>query len=118
MSNYKRLFLDDYCYFFTVVTYKRNPILINTIHLLKQSFKKAKNNFDFNIIAITVLPDHFHMIIKINQSTDYPKIIGTMKRYFSKNCPEKHYKHLSQSPSREQQKYKPIWQKRYYEHTI
>ena len=115
---YKRLFLDGYDYFITVVTYERNPILIDNIELLRESFRYAKTKFVFDINAIVILPDHFHMIIKVEIPEDYPKIISTIKRYFSKKCDPEFYAHLIQSESRIKQNYKPVWQKRFYEHTI
>ena len=115
---YRRLFLTGYDYFITVVTYERNPILIENISLLRESFKYAKTKFIFDIQAIVVLPDHFHMIIRPQMPENYSKIISTIKRYFSKRCDPKFYEHLIQSQSRSRQRYKPVWQKRFYEHTL
>ena len=115
---YKRLFLDGHDYFITVVTHDRNPILIDNIELLRESFKYAKTKFVFDIDAIVILPDHLHMIIKVETAEDYPKIISTIKSYFSKHCDPEFYGHLVQSQSRIKQNYKPVWQKRFYEHTI
>ena len=118
MANYKRVFLDGYCYYITFVTYMRNPILIENIELLRQSFTYAKLKFDFKIDTIVVLPDHVHMIIEVNNAQDYPKIISSIKRYFSKHCEPHFYKNMLQSASRTKQGYKPVWQKRFYEHII
>ena len=118
MANYKRIFLDGYSYYLTVVTYRRNPILIENIELLRESFLYSKQKYQFTIEAIIVLPDHFHMIITPNYAKDYPNIIKAIKFYFSKHCNEKYYKHIQQSLSRDKRGLKPIWQKRYYEHTI
>ena len=118
MMRYKRLFLDGHDYFITVVTHDRNPILIDNIELLRESFRHAKTKFDFDIDAIVILPDHFHMIIRLDIPEEYPKIIGVIKSYFSKNCDHKFYSHLMQTQSRTKQNYKPVWQKRFYEHTI
>ena len=118
MANYKRLFLNGYSYYITIVTHERNPILIENIELLRESFKYAKSKFIFSINDIVIMPDHLHMIIDIENAKDYPKIISSIKRYFSKNCPPKFYKHSVQSHHREKQGYYPIWQKRFYEHTI
>jgi len=116
--NYKRLFLNNHSYFITVVTYQRNPILIQNIELLRQSFAYAKTKFSFNIEAIVILPDHFHLIINLDNPKEYPKIIGVIKSYFTKHCEPNYYQHLLQSHSRTQQHYKPVWQKRFYEHTV
>jgi putative transposase len=118
MSNYKRVFEQNYSYFITVVTHQRNPILINHIDLLRDSFKEAKQCYVFNIEAIVILPDHFHMIISPERVQTYPYIIKTLKQYFSMHCPAEAYQHIQQSASRIKKGYKPIWQKRYYEHTL
>ena len=118
MSNYTRAFQEGHDYFFTIVTHKRNPILVQNSDLLKQSFKHSKQIFKYEIKAIVILPDHIHMIITPKDVTEYPKIIKTIKQYFSKHINPKYYAHITQSKSRTEKGYKPIWQKRYYEHTI
>lgn len=118
MPNYKRLFLEGYNYFLTVITYQRNPILIDNIDLLRKSFQESKKRYHYNIDAIVILPDHFHTILTPKNPTDYPLIIRAIKQYFSKHCNPKYYQHLVQSHSRETKDYKPIWQKRFFEHTI
>ena len=118
MANYKRIFLNGYSYYITIVTYERNPILIENIELLRESFKYAKTLFSFRIEEIVVLPDHLHMIIEVERAKDYPKIISSIKRHFSKNCHSNYYKHILQSHHREKVGYLPVWQKRFYEHTI
>lgn len=118
MADYKRVFIDGHSYFLTVVTHRRNPILIENVDLLRESIREAKSKFVFDIEAIVILPDHFHMLIKPKEAEAYPKIIGSIKRHFSRHCDPKHYEHLSQSNSREEQGYRPVWQKRFYEHTI
>jgi len=118
MANYKRIYADGYSYFITVTTHRRNPILIDTIDLLRESFRASKNVFDYRIDAIVIMPDHFHMIITPHESAIYPKIIGYIKAYFSKHCDPKYYADAHQSNSRSRSRYKPVWQKRYFEHTI
>jgi len=118
MANYKRIFMDGYSYFLTVVTHQRNPILIENIDLLRESFRMSKTRYSYKIEAIVILPDHFHLIITPDVSTDYPKIIRAIKYHFSKYIEPKYYEHLEQSNSRWKRGSKPIWQKRYYEHTI
>jgi len=114
MAKYKRLFLDGHSYYITIVTHKRNPLLIDNIELLRESFRESKQYFRYSIDAIVVLPDHIHMIITPKNVNEYPKIIKAIKYNFSRhfNVEEE------QSYSRYKRKIKPIWQKRYYEHTI
>lgn len=118
MPDYKRIFLDGYSYFITVVTHQRNPILIENIELLRESFRDSKKRYDYKIDGIVVLPEHFHIIITPASSQEYPYIIKAIKQYFSKHCDESYYAHLYQSQSRRDKGYKPIWQKRFFEHTI
>ena len=118
MSNYKRIFLDGYSYYLTMVTHERNPILIDNIGLLRKSFADSKKRYAYTINAIVILPEHIHMIITPKNATDYPKIVRAIKYYFSVHCNEKYYAHLVQSYSRNKRGSKPIWQKRFYEHTI
>jgi len=110
--------LDGYSYFITVVTHQRNPILIDNIELLRKSFDHSKQKFQYNIDAIVILPEHFHTIITPQNADDYPYIIRSIKQYFSEHCEERYYEHLYQSDSRHQKGYKPVWQKRFFEHTI
>ena len=118
MANYKRVFKNGHSYFLTIVTYKRNPILIENIELLRESFRISKVNYEYQIDAIVVLPDHIHMVITIENAKNYPKIIRSIKQYFSKYCDPNCYAHLTQSRSRQKEGYLPVWQKRFYEHTI
>ena len=84
MSNYKRMYLQGYDYvFFTIVTNNRDNILIENIDLLRESFNNALDNFEFNIIAICVMQNHLHMILKLKNIKEYPKIIYSIKFYFS-----------------------------------
>ncbi|BAF73205.1 REP-associated tyrosine transposase [Sulfurovum sp. NBC37-1] len=120
MSNYTRLYLDGYSYFITIVTQGRNPILIDNISLLRDSFKRSKQRYDYHIDAIIILPDHIHMIITPKHPQDYSKIITHIKRSFvyglDKNLKEEAREKLTSSSYH--RKLSGIWQKRFYEHTI
>ena len=84
MSNYKRFHNPSYKYvFFTIVTYNRNPILIENIELLRISFKYALSKYNFEVFAINVLKDHIHLLLKLNDNNDYSEIIRLIKYYFS-----------------------------------
>ena len=115
MANYKRVFLDGYSYFLTVVTHRRNMILIENIDILRDSFRESKKFYNYKINAIVILPDHFHMIITPKNAKDYPKIIKSIKYNFTKRY---NGNEIEQSESRYRRDMRGIWQKRYYEHTI
>ena len=118
MANYKRIFLEGYSYYITVVTHHRNPILIDNIDLLRESFRVSKRKYRYTLDEIVILPDHFHMIISPETASEYPKIIRAIKYHFSTHLESKFYAHLTQSSSRCRRGSKAVWQKRYYEHTI
>lgn len=118
MSNYKRYFKNSSNpVFITFVTYNRREILIKNIDILRNSFKYAKNKYDFEIIAISVLKEHCHMIISASNPNDVPQIIRTIKFNFSINISDKFIcKNLSNSAIKRGEK--GIWQRRYYDHII
>ena len=115
MSNYKRMYLQEYNYvFFTIVTNNREDILVKNINLLRDSFRYALQNFEFNIIAICVMQNHLHMILNVKNIKEYPKIIYSIKFYFSHRL----NKNNNISESKLKKGEKGIWQRRYWEHTI
>ena len=114
MANYKRIFLDRYSYYITMVTHRRNPILVDNIEALREAFRESKRYYPYSIDAIVVLPDHIHMIIRPKQVKNYPKIVRAIKYNFS----TKIIHDEAQSTARYKKGMNPVWQKRYYEHTI
>ena len=102
MANYRRAFIENSYVFLTIVTFNRRPILISHIDLLnldpassrnrkwkffrkfaekfaefrlKESFRHSQQFFDYQIIGLVILPEHFHMIIKPKINHEYPRII-------------------------------------------
>ena len=117
MSNYRRAYEENHYIFITVATYKRNKILIKNIEKLKESIKKAKIIYEFEIYAMVILPDHFHTILKPENVREYSKIMGSIKSSFTKSISgEDIDKAISQS--RIKRREKGVWQRRFYEHTI
>ena len=60
------------------------------------------------------MPEHLHMVLLPQNANEYPKIIASIKRYFSENM--KHTFQATQSKSKKREL--GVWQRRYYEHTI
>ncbi|SFV58364.1 hypothetical protein MNB_SV-9-765 [hydrothermal vent metagenome] len=120
MSKYKRIYKDGYSYFITIVTHRREPILIDNISLLRKSFALSKKLYSYNIDAIIVLPDHIHMIITPKKAKEYSKIISHIKRSFVYGLDDDYKQNAKTtlSHSSYQRKLSGIWQKRFYEHTI
>ena len=113
--NYKRVFVPNSYVHLIVVAYNRKDIFVKNIELLRASFKNEKQHFNFDIIAICVLPNHIHMILNPDNIKKYPKIITSIKYYFSKNydvgVETPTYGYVNKGE-------KGVFQRRYFEHTI
>lgn len=113
--NYKRVFIPNSYVHLIIVAYNRKNIFTKNIELLRNSFKNAKQYYNFEIVAICVLPNHIHMILNPDNIEEYPKIITAIKYYFSKNydvgveTPTYGYTNKGE---------KGVFQRRYFEHTI
>jgi len=108
---------EGLCYFFTVVSDRRRPILTlpENIARLRRSFKEAIKRRPFRLIAIVVLPDHLHAIWELPQADpDYSGRWAYIKRHFSTGAI------AAGSPSENQQRRRElaVWQKRFWEHRI
>lgn len=75
-------------------------------------------NYKFEIIAICVLKNHVHILLKPNKIGDYPNIIKNIKRNFSIEFNTNQIINYSVTESRKNKNEKGIWQRRYWEHTI
>ncbi len=120
MPNYHRVYEENRYLFITMVTYNRSSFLIKNIDLLRESFKRSKKKYEYELFGIIVLPDHIHMIIKPEYIKDYSNIIKEVKTYFSKNIDEKYISENKKllSASKLKKNEKGVWQRRFWEHTI
>jgi putative transposase len=77
------------CYFFTVVTHNRQPVLTtpDTIERLRESLRREQQRRPFEIEAMVVLPEHLHCLWCLPEGdTDYSGRWNRVKRYFSIRC--------------------------------
>ena len=120
MSNYKRIYLENYSYYLTVITQHRRPLLIDNIELLRDSFRRSKKRYTYIIDAIVILPDHIHMIITPKNPKEYSKIIAHIKRSFTYGLEQKvkDEARWNLTASSYRRNLSGVWQKRFYEHTI
>lgn len=116
MTNYRRVYSPNGTYFFTINLNNRNSrLLTDNINLLREAFKKVKDQYSFTINAITVLPEHFHCVLTfqdINQN--YSTIIRLIKSNFSRGISSNELT----TPSRQGKKERGIWQRRFWAHLI
>lgn len=115
--NYRRVFVPNTYLHIIITSYNRKPLFIDNIDILRTAFKNTMQVYNYEIIAICVLPEHIHLILYPKDINNYPKIISSIKHYFSRNvgqvCPTDDLK-VGYKNKRE----KGIFQRRYWEHTI
>jgi len=116
--NYKRYFIPNSIIFATIVTSKRRNILVINIDIIKNAIAYVKQRHKFNIVAICVMPDHIHILIKPEDINEYPIIIRNIKSYFSRNIDISKISDYCETDNNIKHKAKDIWQQRYYEHNI
>ncbi len=115
--NYRRVFVPNTYLHIIITSYDRKPVFIDNIDILRTAFKNTMHLYKYEIIVICVPPEHIHLILHPEDINNYPKIISSIKHYFSRNvgqvCPTDKLK-IGYQNKRE----KGIFQRRYWEHTI
>ena len=114
MTQYRRVFEEGGCYFFTVVTEGRRPLSIEHIGLLREAFRHGKEGHPFAIDAIVVLPDHLHTVWRLPPGDDdFSLRWMVIKRKFSAG-----FDGVAVNTSKQAKREKGIWQRRFWEHCI
>ncbi|MEW6327498.1 MAG: transposase [Thermodesulfobacteriota bacterium] len=119
MPNYRRA-REGNTYFFTVVTYQRQPILCceESRALLREIITKVRNSHPFIIEAWVLLPDHMHCIWRLpDGDVAYSLRWALIKSEFTKRA--RAWLHMP-SPTASRKKYREgtVWQRRFWEHMI
>ena len=102
---YRRNYQTGGRYFFTVVTSGRRPWLGDAcnIDLLLEALRQVRKRYPFTIDGIVILPDHLHTIWTLpTNDAGYSLRWRLIKTHVSKR---------SAQPA-------PLWQSRFWEHTI
>jgi putative transposase len=86
MSNYRRAKISGGHYFFTVVTYDRQPTFCDESArvCLRQVWKDVQQQWPFTVVALCLLPEHLHCIWKLPDGDDnYSTRWSLIKRRFA-----------------------------------
>lgn len=121
MANYRRSRTAGGCFFFTLVTHQRQPILTHpdARRFLRTSILETQNRYPFTIDAWVLLPDHLHAVWTLpEKESDFSKRWGLIKANFSKKAKSLFEKEELLSHSRVRQRESSIWQRRFWEHEI
>lgn len=121
MPEYRRASTKGGTYFFTVNTYRRQPVLIDedVRDALREGIDKTREVMPFQILAWVLLPDHLRCIWMLPEGdADFAKRWGMIKRHVSQCCGDRlnHEEWLSES--RRKRNETSLWQRRYWEHQI
>ncbi len=115
MATFRRYYIEGGCYFFTLVTHRRQALLVKHIDALRGAFRRVKQRYPFYLDAIVVLPDHLHCIMSLpDGDKDYPKRIRLIKHSFSRALPTA----VDVCAQLRRRGERGLWQRRYWEHVI
>ncbi len=103
-------------YFITVnLLERRKALLTDHIDLLRDSIRWTKERHPFNLDAMVVLPDYFHLLMTLPaDDANCSCRIGAIKSRFSRCLPKTERIGESRRDKRE----RGIWQRRFWEHLI
>ena len=121
MPEYRRSWVEGGTFFFTVVTYHRQPILttIEGRKLLRSAWENVRERFPFTIDAVCLLPDHIHCIwVLPDGDANYSIRWKEIKRLFTRSYLDQVGPGEIRNASRLSRGEAAIWQRRFWEHTI
>jgi len=121
MPEYRRTKVKGCTYFFTVVTFGRQPILTDEYVriALREGIHEVRQSMPFKIDAWVLLPDHLHTIWTLPENDDnFGSRWAVIKRIVSKRCDSLKSSESSVSNSRGKRGEVSFWQRRFWEHCI
>jgi putative transposase len=121
MPRYGRAFRPGGRFFLTLVTEGRSPILLTDAarYMLHEAFNRSARNHPFTVDAIVLLPDHLHMVTTLpSGDADFAIRISQIKSAFTRSYLPGGGGEQARSLSRQRQRSRGIWLKRFWEHTI
>lgn len=121
MSHYRRTAVAGGCYFFTVVTERRRPILTQAEvrTALRAAIVAVRESRPFDILAWVLLPDHLHAIWRLPPGdADFSTRWSQIKRRVTHDCGALHADPTLMSARRTAKRHGTLWQHRFWEHLI
>jgi len=121
VSHYRRPRVGGAIYFFTVVTYRRQPILTHppVRRSLREALTLTSSERPFETIAIVLLPDHLHCLWQLPEGdADFSTRWRLVKARLSRAVAPPGYGLADGGPSRARRREHTVWQSRFWEHLI
>ena len=121
MSRYRRAMAGGSSYFFTVVAYRRQPILCDVPirNALREAIEEVRRARPFVIDAWVLLPDHLHCVWTLpDGDADFSTRWMKIKRAVSLVCGEEYCCADLLTASKLKHRESTIWQRRFWEHQI
>ncbi|QFT20627.1 Transposase IS200 like protein [Pseudomonas sp. THAF187a] len=121
MPDYRRAAVSGGCYFFTLVSERRQPILTHpdVRQALRAAIETVRLTRPFAIDAWVLLPDHLHAIWRLPpDDKDFSNRWRLIKRHVTHACGRAHLRDDLMSERRRLKGQGTLWQQRFWEHLI
>ncbi len=121
MPNYRRRRIEGGQYFLTLATHQRRRILCNSLarSLLRKAIAAEQARRPFRLDAVVLLPDHVHMLLTLPYGdVDYSTRVAQIKKRFTHEWLLAGGSEGYPTASRQRQRIRGVWEKRFWEHTI
>ena len=121
MPEYRRAFAPGGTFFFTLVTEGRARLFRDPAArtLLRRAFLQTQQRWAFTIEAIVLLPEHLHTIWTLPPGdADFSRRWSFLKRRFTQGWLRQGGAEQPTSLSRQRNRRRGVWQRRFWEHTI
>lgn len=119
MTEYRRAIAPGGTFFFTVVTWQRQPILTDdrVRTALREAIKITRAQRPSQIDAWVLLPDHLHCVWTLpDRDSDFSIRWATIKRHVSSVSSAWRSPELTESQRKRRES--ALWQRRFWEHQI
>ena len=121
MSDYRRARIAGGTYFFTLVTFDRQPLLATSLarDCLRHALHETRAHQPFRLDAVCLLPDHLHCLFTLpDGDADFSGRWNRIKGLFAKRYRAQHKLSGTPDPSRHRKGETALWQRRFWEHCI
>jgi len=111
MTNIRRYYIPNSIIFITTVTKDRIPLFKSTdnVELLQRTIDRVKEKHPFDMIAFSFLPDHFHLLLQLQEGNpNFSVIMMSIKGNFTANYKNQYGMTAPTS----------LWQRRFWDHII